>query len=40
VEWIPQIAAGLSSIAKAGGITIVIIVFLWLLFCVWVSRAP
>jgi hypothetical protein len=38
VESLPEIAATVWVIAKADGITIVIIVFLWLLFCVWVIK--
>jgi hypothetical protein len=38
VELVPQIAAVLCVIVGAGGITIVICVVLWLLFCRWVIK--
>jgi hypothetical protein len=38
LELIPQIPAAISIIAKAGGITIVICIALWLLFCRWVIK--
>jgi hypothetical protein len=38
MELVPHIGAAVSIIAKVGGLTIVISIGLWLLFCRWVIK--